>query len=416
MFRRNKPNEPLVSDPSSEPSLIGPGMFATANGDSVSKLCNASLPNPPAGSSSGPPPPVLSAFASQHQQYVKSRGKGNSLVGSKPVVKRSQLLWILLSIPIVTAALFMGTGVYLLRPDARDASRDGDGVRRLPSDGIRQSQRLEDSKKEEPPSHVTTTESPASSSSTRVKIDYTARSRTETIRYHIIFSTSCIVYQDWQSYTFFYQAVASGQTGNITRIVSGCKDKAEEDNVRAVFEREIVPMAEPAGRLRIHFTPDYSHIMDGERYAYFNKPFGLLHWLENELGFPKPASMTDDPDRDDTVVVLCDPDQLILRPFPADNDFGNSNWLFPLPDKPIRNDVTHGFPMGQLYGFGVQWKRLNISAIASANELPSPVDLLSDEYADNGYSVRACVLHLVTIYFFLEFFSLWHFDLIALDY
>jgi peptidyl serine alpha-galactosyltransferase len=282
-------------------------------------------------------------------QHLRNRGTiGNPLSGTSRIgVKRSRMLWLLIVIPIATALLFTGAGIYLLIPSV-----------------------------------------PPPKTSSHVLIDMAARTAKETVRYHIVFSTSCIVYQDWQSYTFFYQAVASGQTGIITRIVSGCKDKAEEDNVRAVFEREIVPMAE--GRMRIHFTPDYGHIMDGERYPYFNKPFGMRHWLENELGFPKPASETKDPGRDDTIIVLCDPDQMIIQPFPADNDYSRTDWYSP-DGKPKWTQVTHGYPMAQLYGFGIQWKRLNMTSIASPDEQPSPVVSMSKDDAQYGYAVSSFV-------------------------
>ena len=47
---------------------------------------------------------------------------------------------------------------------------------------------------------------------------------------HIIFSTDCSTYQQWQSYLFFYSAYAIGQPGYITRIVSGCNNDDDDDD------------------------------------------------------------------------------------------------------------------------------------------------------------------------------------------
>jgi peptidyl serine alpha-galactosyltransferase len=193
--------------------------------------------------------------------------------------------------------------------------------------------------------------------------------------YHIVFSTGCSLYQDWQSYVFFYGAVLAKQPGTITRIVSGCKDSAEEQKMREIFNDEIHPM-DPSGRLQLHITPDYSKLKNGKSFVYFNKPFGMKHWLENKLGFPSK------PINEDAIVILVDPDQLIMRPF-TNNDFTNTEWKF-LTSKPYTN-VVHGQPMGQLYGFGLQWKtQVNMTALGFPN---SPVDQLSYKQAQAGYIV-----------------------------
>jgi peptidyl serine alpha-galactosyltransferase len=194
--------------------------------------------------------------------------------------------------------------------------------------------------------------------------------------YHIVFSTGCSLYQDWQSYVFFYGAVIANQPGTITRIVSGCKTSDEEDKMRAIFQEEIHPM-EPTGRFKIHFTPDYSKLKNGKSFVYFNKPFGMKHWLENALGFPN------QPINDNAIIILVDPDQLIMRPF-TNNNFSNTEWKF-LGKKEPYTQVVHGRPMGQLYGFGVQWKnQINMTQLGFPN---SPVDQLSYYDAQAGYIV-----------------------------
>eukprot|EP00977_Amphora_coffeiformis_P013241 scaffold3410_cov158-Amphora_coffeaeformis.AAC.15 len=198
------------------------------------------------------------------------------------------------------------------------------------------------------------------------------------VEYHIVFSTGCTAFQDWQSYVFFYQAMKIKQPGTVTRIVSGCNEK-EEATLRKIFQEQIIPM-EP-NRFKIHFTPDFAKILKpGIDYPYFNKPCGMKHWLETALGFP------DNPQNEDAIVVLLDPDQAIMRPF-QNNDFSNTAWMHVDPDK-VRTQIMHGAPMGQRYGFALQWKeKVRMSYVAPDLPEPSPVDSLSREDANAGYVV-----------------------------
>lgn len=197
------------------------------------------------------------------------------------------------------------------------------------------------------------------------------------VHYHIVFSTGCSIYQDWQSFVFFYHAMAVNQPGTVTRIVSGCNQE-EEATLQALFDTQIKPMAPE--RFKIHFTPDYSNVKGGKtKFVYFNKPFGMRHWLQSALGFP------DNPIDEDSIVVLMDPDQLILRPF-RNNDFSNTQWKFVPPDQKPRTKIEHGYPMGQLYGFALQWKQKIDMTKVSPNE-PSPVTTMSNEEARAGYIV-----------------------------
>jgi hypothetical protein len=92
------------------------------------------------------------------------------------------------------------------------------------------------------------------------------------------------------------------------------------------------------------------------------------------MGYPA------NPIDDDAIVILLDPDQMILRPF-TNNDFSNTVWSF---EKNPRSQVTHGNPMGQLYGFGIQWKtKIDMNQIAPSEQLPSPVDKLTSAEAKN---------------------------------
>jgi len=194
------------------------------------------------------------------------------------------------------------------------------------------------------------------------------------VEYHIIFSTGCSTFQDWQSYVFFYYAMISGQPGTVTRIVSGCNEE-DENTLQKIFDEQIRPMSP---HFKIHFTPDFSNIKpSAPNYKYFNKPFGTKHWLENALGFP------DNPQNEDAIVILMDPDQIIIRPF-TNNDFSNTEWKY-AKENP-RTRIEHGKPMGQLYGFYIQWKQKVNMTIALPNE-KSPIDDMTDKEAREGYVV-----------------------------
>jgi peptidyl serine alpha-galactosyltransferase len=202
----------------------------------------------------------------------------------------------------------------------------------------------------------------------------------EDVEYHVIFSTGCTTIQDWQSYVFFYYAMVSKQPGTITRVASGCTPE-DEGKLLAFFNDKIATMAETPGKFRIHFTPDYSRLKPGPWYKYFNKPYGTKHWLEHALGFP------DKPINEDAIVILMDPDQIILRPF-RNNNFTNTVWthLPPGVTQP-RTKIEHGHPMGQRYGFGLQW-RSSVDAKKLLGEgVDSPLLHLSKTEANLGYVV-----------------------------
>jgi hypothetical protein len=150
--------------------------------------------------------------------------------------------------------------------------------------------------------------------------------------------------------------------------------------MKQVFKEQIAGMDT---RFKLHFTPDYSRIKSGDEFKYFNKPYGVHHWLEHEIGFPDHVSKKDK----DSIVVLLDPDQLIMRPF-RDNDFSNTAWNFLDEGEKPRTRIEHGFPMGQEYGFHLQWKtKVNMTGFVKPEELPSPVDLMDANEAKKGYIV-----------------------------
>lgn len=166
--------------------------------------------------------------------------------------------------------------------------------------------------------------------------------------YHIIFSTGCSIFQDWQSFVFFYHVMQSGQQGHVTRIASGCENE-EGSELKSVFADEINPMR--LNEHHLHLTPDYSRIKKKSKtpFKYFNKPFGVRHWMEHALGYPENHAL-----HDDSIIILMDPDQILLRPFT--NDFTNSSEIYKIKERERRKQkVEHGSPFSQQYGYNLQW-------------------------------------------------------------
>ena len=90
--------------------------------------------------------------------------------------------------------------------------------------------------------------------------------------YHIVFSTGCSEFQDWQSIGVYSSAETVGQRGIITRIASGCTAEQEVSLTHA--------MSHLPDRFKIHFAPN-TDVKDhkGHFYKYANKPLGMMHWL-----------------------------------------------------------------------------------------------------------------------------------------
>lgn len=99
-------------------------------------------------------------------------------------------------------------------------------------------------------------------------------------QYHIIFSTGCNTFQDWQSYLFFFHAakalqnaqppLSAMQNTHVTRIASGCSDDAAEDMKK--YHKEQIEIMTSYNNFHLHLTPDFSHVHgDKKEYKYFNK-------------------------------------------------------------------------------------------------------------------------------------------------
>jgi peptidyl serine alpha-galactosyltransferase len=171
----------------------------------------------------------------------------------------------------------------------------------------------------------------------------------------LVFTTSCSVFQDWQSIALFVSAHDVNQTGYLTRIASGCTPE-QEVQLRE-FHRKTIEVLNP--KFLLYFTPDYSRENPRYNYIFFNKAFGMKHWLTNRFGyhFDDMSKNEDNPYNDDLIIIL-DPDQVMLRPIPR--DFKDENVLFLDTSKasvPALNytRVSRGRPMAQMYLLGNTW-------------------------------------------------------------
>lgn len=191
--------------------------------------------------------------------------------------------------------------------------------------------------------------------------------------YHLVFSTSCSPFQDWQSYVFFYFAWKVKQPGDITRIASGCSPEKEKE-LRDFHEKHIVPFSD---RFHLHFTPDYSLISGKPPFKYYNKPFSIRHWMENVMGFPDNNHA-----HDNDIFMILDPDMYLFKPF-VNNFTGMKLWKGGIAAENTR--VQHGKPFAAKYGFNDRWAKHNISYVAGP-ESPA-VHVKNTSQAIDSYSI-----------------------------
>lgn len=187
---------------------------------------------------------------------------------------------------------------------------------------------------------------------------------------HIVFSTDCSPYQHWQSYLLFFSSLRSKQPGTVTRIASGCSE-SEAAYEQSWFNEHISTMSR---RFHLHFTPNFSNVkVDGQSkggdYKYFNKPFGLRHWIEHSplMGLNDNGEVKGP----DEAIVLLDPDMIILRPITT--DFSSDRDVI-IPKRVLKYRKTRlekGVPFGQAYGMGAKWKDFDLDLIIGKG-VPSP--------------------------------------------
>ena len=136
--------------------------------------------------------------------------------------------------------------------------------------------------------------------------------------YHVVFSTGCSEFQDWQSIGVYSSAERVGQRGPITRIASGCTEEQVLVALRnqwlnqgffccccavvvylgvefffidscfflcgfSLVGQEAAirhSVSHLPARCRVHFAPNTEvRDMAGKVYKYANKPLGMMHWL-----------------------------------------------------------------------------------------------------------------------------------------
>jgi hypothetical protein len=156
--------------------------------------------------------------------------------------------------------------------------------------------------------------------------------------YHIVFSTGCSEFQDWQSIGVYSSAEAVGQRGVVTRIASGC---TAEQEVAIRHATSHLPK-----RCRVHFAPG-TQVKDhrGSTYKYANKPLGMMHWLMH-ADPPIPPTAT---------VALVDPDFFFLRPLWHDSFDG--------PDKYFASGTAKSTAMPKAMGKGVMIAQRYVESI-----------------------------------------------------
>jgi hypothetical protein len=202
--------------------------------------------------------------------------------------------------------------------------------------------------------------------------------------YFMVFSTSCSPFQNWQAMAFFHFAKKVKQPGNVTRLVSGCTTK-QVAALEKVHAEKIAPL-DPG--FQMHITPDFG--VKGDQ-KYWNKPNGLLDWMENELGFPDRAV-----EYNDAIIIIVDPDMMLLRPITHKFSKFKTEWV-----GEVKSDkVDHGIPIAQQYAYGNKWLTSlqgNVSYVVGPD---SPIHNLSLHDADVYYPAgppylatgRDCVL------------------------
>lgn len=187
---------------------------------------------------------------------------------------------------------------------------------------------------------------------------------------HILFSTSCSSSQDWQSYLFFHSMMHVQQTGNVTRLISGCtpEERAHQEEQMQQIQTTMSP------RFHAYFTElDFGKKFslkqgDWHSFKYFNKPFSVLAYMQDALGFAHGSV-----EHENDLIVLMDPDMIALQSFV--NDFSEF-----VPETQAIKKVSHGHMFGQPFGYGKKWyeeAKENISYLVGTEN--SPVASLSGQ-------------------------------------
>lgn len=184
---------------------------------------------------------------------------------------------------------------------------------------------------------------------------------------YVIFSTDCSLYQQWQSYLFFHSAFRVRQPGVITQIASGCTDEEKKRTERWHNDH----IAVISNRYKVFFTPKFSYIDEGAKtgkYYFFNKPFGTKYYIENnsDFGWEESSGMLTKAQNND-IILLLDPDMLLLQPLTTDFSDSSVKFWRPFPKDTLerKKKVAPGVMFGQTYGLGMKW--MDFISVAGPN-------------------------------------------------
>ena len=167
---------------------------------------------------------------------------------------------------------------------------------------------------------------------------------------HMVVTTGCSGYQNWQFETLLYSWSEIKQPGRFTRIIAGCKTEEEKQKANTTA----IPNID--NRISFYFVKDYSpdKKSGGRPFWYFNKPFGFNEWLNDASNIIY-----------ESVIILIDPDMIILKPFlfhiKAEAEKVAQELALTTPEKqdgkPRVRDlwVRKGHPVSQKYGIGAKW-------------------------------------------------------------
>ncbi len=156
---------------------------------------------------------------------------------------------------------------------------------------------------------------------------------------HIVFSTDCTPFQDWQTLVLFHNAKALGQKGKLIRIASGCEASKQ------IKLKELYARLHP--EYSVHFTPDFkTDAKSQKKYDFYNKPYGVLHWLDH----------SSPPIPDDVIVSIIDPDFVFLRPLTVRvKDKDNTIVTGSVDASKVFEFAGPGKAVAQQYGLGAPW-------------------------------------------------------------
>ena len=205
------------------------------------------------------------------------------------------------------------------------------------------------------------------SKSTSTSTSTSSSSPTPFTKMHLMFSTDCTPYQNWQSYLLFHSALRVSQPGDVTRVVSGCSPE-QQSSMSAWHETYV--SGSMSRHFHVHFTPTFDKTDSGSEYKFFNKPFGLLHWLENGIGLD-PVTGKLKPEDATTIFAVLDPDMVLIKPLV--NDFSSPTehrWTVP-KRQPRPTRVTDGRPVAQVYGLGSKWTTFPLASITGNPSTPA---------------------------------------------